>query len=181
MAASGSTRRSTRLSAKRKRKTKYETKDWRWLLWDSDLARDKIHPELGAVWTAVLKEACCVRAGVHKDKVERVRRKGDRGPLRLWPQYEEPFPDMVVTVPLLEWCVRRKYKPNGILQIINPAGRAVRIGVGAEQASVRQGEAVRECACSRARIEVILYTEALGLGWGTPPLQRFRAHPPAPR
>ena len=40
---------------------KVETKDWRWLLWDSDLARDQIHTELGAAWTAVLKEACCVR------------------------------------------------------------------------------------------------------------------------
>ena len=170
----------TMKQAKRQRAIKYETKDWRWLLWDSDLARDKIHPELGAGWTAVLKEACCVSAGAHKDKVERLREDGDRGPLRLWHK-DRPFKDMVVTVPLLEWCVRRKYKPNGILQIINPAGRAVRIGVGAEQASVRQGEAVRECACSRARIEVILYTEALGLGWGTPPLQRFRAHPPAPR
>ena len=173
----------TRLQAKRKREA--AIRDWRWLLWDSDLARDKLHPELGAGWTAVLKEACCVRKDKEKDKVNRVREEGDSGPLRLWPKEKygmrHDFEDMVVRVPLLEWCVRRKYKPNGILQIINPAGRAVRIGVGAEQASVRQGEAVRECACSRARIEVILYTEALGLGWGTPPLQRFRAHPPAPR
>ena len=36
---------------------KYETKDWRWLLWDSDVARKKIHPELGAGWTAVLQDA----------------------------------------------------------------------------------------------------------------------------
>ena len=107
----------TNARAKRKRETKYETKDWRWLLWDSDLARDKIHPELGAGWTAVLKEACCLRAGVHKDKVIRLRRKGDRGPLRLWPKKEmwrdrNDFKGMVPTVPLLEWCVRRKYKPD---------------------------------------------------------------------
>ena len=102
---------------KRQRKrgeTKYETKDWKWLLWDSDLAREKIHPELGAGWTAVLKEACCLRAGVHKDKVNRLRKKGDRGPLRLWPtqNFGRPFKDMVVRIPLLEWCVRRKYKPS---------------------------------------------------------------------
>ena len=80
---------------KRQRKrgeTKYETKDWRWLLWDSDLARDKIHPELSAGWTAVLKEACCVKAGVHKDKVNRVRKEGDQGgPLRLWPKQGYDF------------------------------------------------------------------------------------------
>ena len=67
----------------RKRETKYETKDWRWLLWDSDLARDRIQPELGAGWTAVLKEACCVKAGAHKDKVKRLR-KDVKEPLRLW-------------------------------------------------------------------------------------------------
>ena len=39
------------------RDVKYETKDWRWLLWDSDVAREKIHPELGARWTAVLQDA----------------------------------------------------------------------------------------------------------------------------
>ena len=72
----------TRGSKRRKREA--ATKDWRWLLWDSDLAREKIHPELGAGWTAVLKEACCVRAGVHKDKVDRVREEGNSGPLRLW-------------------------------------------------------------------------------------------------
>ena len=82
------------------------------MLWDSDLARDKIHPELGAGWAAVLKEACCVKAGVHKDKVQRLRKKGDRGPLRLWPQYEVQFKNMVPTVSLLEWCGRRKYKPS---------------------------------------------------------------------
>ena len=65
------TRRSTRSQTKRKREA--AIKDWRWLLWDSDLARDKIHPELGAGWTAVLKEACCVRAWQDKDTVERMR------------------------------------------------------------------------------------------------------------
>ena len=113
-----STRRMTRSQTKRKREA--ATKDWKWLLWDSDLARDKIHSKLGAGWTAVLKEACCLRAGVHKDKVNRVREDGDRGPLRLWPSTEndfgnvttEPFKGMVVTVSLLEWCVRRKYKPD---------------------------------------------------------------------
>ena len=98
--------------AKRQRAIKYETKDWRWLLWKSDIAHDKIHPELGAVWTAVLKEACCVRKGVDKDKVERLREEGDHGPLRLWPQSRTSFQGIVVTVPLLEWCVRRKYKPS---------------------------------------------------------------------
>ena len=109
---------SSRLDAKRKREA--AIKDWRWLLWESGLARDKIHPELGAGWTAVLKEACGVKAGVQKDKVNRLREDGDRGPLRLWQEkrYRDDyierhdFENMEVTVPLLEWCVRRKYKPN---------------------------------------------------------------------
>ena len=103
---------SSRLDAKRKREA--AIKDWRWLLWESGLARDKIHPELGAGWTAVLKEACGVKAGVQKDKVNRLREEGDRGPLQLWriSTYGIPFTGMVVTVPLLEWCVKRKYKPN---------------------------------------------------------------------
>ena len=104
----------TRLQAKRKREA--AIRDWRWLLWDSDLARDKLHPELGAGWTAVLKEACCVRKDKEKDKVNRVREEGDSGPLRLWPKEKygmrHDFEDMVVRVPLLEWCVRRKYKPD---------------------------------------------------------------------
>ena len=73
-----------RFFAKRKRETD-DGADWKWLLWESDVARAKIHPELGAGWTAVLKEACCVKAGVHKDKVNRVREDGDRGSLRLSP------------------------------------------------------------------------------------------------
>ena len=107
-------------SAKAKQKREAAIKDWRWLLWDSDEARDRIHPELGAGWTAVLKEACCVRKDKEKEKVNRIREDGDRGPLRLWPSTEdeygevtsEPFKDMVVTVPLLDWCVRREYEPD---------------------------------------------------------------------
>ena len=104
---------------KRKRETKDETKSWKWLLWESAFATEYLQPELGAGWTAVLKEACCLRAGVHKDKVIRFRRKGDRGPLRLWPKKEmwrdrNDFKGMVPTVPLLEWCVRRKYKPDAV-------------------------------------------------------------------
>ena len=49
-----------------------------------------------------------MRAGVHKDKVERLRKKGDRRPLKL----KLDDGNIVVTVPLLEWCVRRKYKPG---------------------------------------------------------------------
>ena len=99
-----------------KREIKYETKDWKWLLWKSDMAHEKIHPELGAVWMAVLMEACCVREGVDKDKVQRLR-KDVKEPLRLWPKKalfgdRNDFKDMVVTVPLLEWCVKRKYKPD---------------------------------------------------------------------
>ena len=45
------------------------TKDWRWLLWESDVARAKLHPDLGPAWTAVLKEACCVRVGVDRKSV----------------------------------------------------------------------------------------------------------------
>ena len=96
------------------------TKDWRWLLWDSNVAYAKIHPELGARWTAVLKEACCVRKDVDKDKVNRLRTEGDRGPWRLWPEQKKvngfferyDFKGMVPTVPLLEWCVKREYKPD---------------------------------------------------------------------
>ena len=95
------------------------TKDWRWLLWDSGIAHERIHPELGAGWTAVLKEACCVGKDVDKDKVQRLR-KDVNEPLRLWPRTKNehgywttmPFPEMVVTIPLLEWCVARKYKPD---------------------------------------------------------------------
>ena len=122
--------------AKRKRDVKYETKDWKWLLWKSDVAHEKIHPKLGAGWTAVLKEACCVRAWQDSDTVEwmRVRENED------WYLYsgsdededEDAIADRkcthewlreyclrltvknvaVLTVPLLEWCVRREYKPD---------------------------------------------------------------------
>ena len=93
---------------------KYETKDWRWLLWDSDLARDKILPELGAGWTAVLKEACCVRKSVDKDKVQRLREEGDRGPLRLSLGLESRFAwrirESKPTSSMLWWCATRRYK-----------------------------------------------------------------------
>ena len=113
-ASTSKTTPTTNVQAERKRDVKYETKDWRWLLWDSDLAHEKIHPELGAGWTAVLKEACCVREGVDKDKVNRVREDGDRGPLRLWHKSDpsDHFKGMVPKVPLLDWCVARKYKPS---------------------------------------------------------------------
>ena len=88
---------------------------WKRLLWESDLAHDKIHPLLGAGWTAVLKEACCVKAGVHKDKVNPFLRDV-KEPLRLWPKKRyggrNDFKGIVVTAPLLDWCVRRKYKPD---------------------------------------------------------------------
>ena len=103
-------RRSTCLSAKRKREA--AIKDWKWLLWDSAFATEYLHQKLGAGWTAVLKEACCVSMDVDKDKVERLRKKGDRNRLRLWPRHEKPFKDMVPTVSLLEWCVAQKYKPD---------------------------------------------------------------------
>ena len=108
-----------------KRKREAATKDWRWLLWDSAFATEYLHQKLGAGWTTVLKEACCVRADKEKEKVERLREDGGRGPLRLWPKAmkcctemmhvmieKHDFKGMVPTVPLLEWCVRRKYKPN---------------------------------------------------------------------
>ena len=106
------------MSAKRKREA--AIKDWKWLLWDSAFATEYLHQKLGAGWTAVLKEACCVNKDKDKDKVNRLREEGDSGPLRLWPRIvnrygsnvTKPFPDMVVTVPFLEWCVRRKYKPS---------------------------------------------------------------------
>ena len=85
---------------------------WKELLFASKFAVSHLHPKLGAGRTAVLKEACCVRAGEDRDKVEQLREEGDHGPLRLWPQYGTPFEGIVVTVPLLEWCVRRKYKPD---------------------------------------------------------------------
>ena len=91
------------------------TKDWKWLLWDSAFATEYLHPELGAGWTAVLKESCCVRKDEEKDKVDRLR-EDVKEPLRLWPKEKyfvrRDFEDMVVTVPLLEWCVRLKYKPD---------------------------------------------------------------------
>ena len=108
--ASTSTGRSTRSQTKRKREA--AIKDWRWLLWDSAFATEYLHRKLGAGWTAVLKEACCVREGVDKDKVNRLREDGDRNWLRLWPRHEKPFKDMVPTVSLLEWCVAQKYKPD---------------------------------------------------------------------
>ena len=108
--------RTTRAQSKRKREAKI--KDWRWLLWDSDVARDKIHPDLGAGWTAVLKEACCVKAGKDKDKVERLRKDDDekasaRGKrttlkLKLFNVVETP------TVSMLEWCVARDYEPSAM-------------------------------------------------------------------
>ena len=73
-------------------------KDWKWLLWDSNVAYDRIHPELGAEWTAVLKEACCVRKDKEKDKVNRLRKEGDRGPWRLWPKQKKVH-DFFVTLP----------------------------------------------------------------------------------
>ena len=106
--------------SKIKRTRLIDTKDWKWLLWESGIAHENIHAKLGAGWTAVLKEACCVRNDVDVDKVNRLREDGDRGPLRLWPRTKDrngivttiPFKGMVPTVSLLEWCVRRKYKPN---------------------------------------------------------------------
>ena len=96
----------------RKYEAELQGEKWKRLLWESDVAAKHIHTKLGAAWTAVLKEACCVREGVDKDKLQRLRKKGDRGPLRLWPQYEVQFKNMVPTVSLLEWCGRRKYKPS---------------------------------------------------------------------
>ena len=91
-----------------------ETKDWRWLLWDSDVAREAIHPRLGAGWTAVLKEACCVRKSVDKDKVQRLREEGDRGPLRLSLGLESRFAwrirESKPTSSMLWWCATRRYK-----------------------------------------------------------------------
>ena len=60
-----------------------------------------------------------MRKDKDKDKVNRVR-KDVKEPLRLWPKTVDddgevttiPFKGMVATVPLLEWCVRRKYKPD---------------------------------------------------------------------
>ena len=99
----------------RRRKRDAEGEDWKWLLWESGIARETIHPELGAGWTAVLKEACCARKDEDKDKVNWLR-EDVKEPLKLWPkeEWDEPcvFKGMVVTVPLLEWCVRRKYKPD---------------------------------------------------------------------
>ena len=101
---------------KRKRETKDETKSWKWLLWESAFATEYLQPELGAGWTAVLKEACCVRAGVHKTRVERLRKESDGDHLRLWKKdfswRQLHFEDIVVTVPLLEWCVAREYEPS---------------------------------------------------------------------
>ena len=88
--------------AKRKR----ESGGWAWLLWDSDIAREKIHVALGPAWMAVLKEALCVRAGEEGEAVKRLREQSSE-PLVL------SLVDVdVPTVPLLEWCVVRKYKPN---------------------------------------------------------------------
>ena len=74
--------------------------DWRWLLWDSDVAREKIHPKLGAAWTAVLKEACCVKTGVDMEKVQRLR--NSRWPFLM--RLEDLAP---LTAPLLRWCAAR--------------------------------------------------------------------------
>ena len=38
------------------------TKDWKWLLCETAFATEYLHPKLGPGWTAVLLEACCVRA-----------------------------------------------------------------------------------------------------------------------
>ena len=92
-------------------KGKREAKDWRWLLWDSDVAHKQIHPQLGAGWTAVLKEACCVRKYVDKERVERLCDDID-DPLRLWLPELRAFGGIVPTVPLLEWMVARDYEPN---------------------------------------------------------------------
>ena len=111
---STSTRRATRSQTKR-HKREAATKDWKWLLWDSAFANEYLHQKLGASLTAVLKEACCVRAGVDKAKVNQLR-KDLKDPLRLWPKKMEsiggvqidvtkPFDGMVPTVSLLEWCV----------------------------------------------------------------------------
>ena len=85
-------------------KAELQGEAWRELLWDSDLARDKIHPELGAGWTAVLKEACCVRKDKEKDKVNRLR-KDVKEPLRLWPKTVDDD-GFVTTVFSRTWCRR---------------------------------------------------------------------------
>ena len=59
-----------------------------------------IHPKIGAGWTAVLKEACSVR----KDKVQRLRRKADRGPLKLSMEDVQVPPVSMIT-----WCVAHEY------------------------------------------------------------------------
>ena len=53
---------STSTSVNRDADTDVVVDDWKWLLWDSAFATEYLHPELGAGWTAVLLEACCVRA-----------------------------------------------------------------------------------------------------------------------
>ena len=107
-----------RFFAKRKRETD-DGADWKWLLWESDVARAKIHPELGAGWTAVLKEACCVRAA---EGPKRKKRKEDVGRDRCEAKSREASPlrlnladllekdDFVVTVPMLRWCFKRGYR-----------------------------------------------------------------------
>ena len=97
------------------------TKDWRWLLWESDVARAKLHPDLGPAWTAVLKEACCVRAGVDKDVIQRLQgNEGESERLVLrWNLGKLPEPDHIndptfewpkkklLTASLLRWCFAR--------------------------------------------------------------------------
>ena len=102
------------------KKPKVERKDWRWLLWDSDLAYDKIHPELGAGWLAVLKEACCVRPDRRSNEGEEEREEKEE-PLRLYRKrstYKGKFTSLPfegiapITASLLAWCVEQDYEPD---------------------------------------------------------------------
>ena len=89
-------------------KTKHEAggEEWKWLLWESGIARESIHPELGAAWTAVLKEACCVRKDVDKDKVNRLRKHSNE---RLHLSFDNVIAvEVPPTVSLLKWLVARK-------------------------------------------------------------------------
>ena len=77
-----------------KRMREAERSDWRWLLWDSDVAREKIHPQIGTAWVAVLKEAMVPNQSQAK-RGSKYKRKPKRVGIRL--------DEVVPTVALLEW------------------------------------------------------------------------------
>ena len=133
-------------------KRKREDVETIWLLWDSDVAREVIHPALGKVWTAVLAEALCVKPSTSSPPLVSVSRRMPRA-------------FVVWSIPLLRWARSRGYAWNA-----HTCSAAARLGnLDVLKHLHENGCPWDEATCSKAalggHLDVLKYAHENGCPW----------------